>query len=150
MNAATGRKRPAEGYPPHPAVQAAVPRTRKKPTDKTLPKMMEELQPEEYKLYNQLREAEARIDATILRKRFDLLDALNRPLKVLKSSGNRDVLMDAVSEEDTDMSSPYDVRSTMAINASSRYVSIRFRYRSNPNLGVHPARGITTLRARNS
>lgn len=43
---------------------------------------MEELHPEESKLYNQLREAEARIDATILRKRFDLLDALNRPLKV--------------------------------------------------------------------
>jgi len=78
MNA--GRKRPAEAYPQHPP--QAVPRTRKKPTDKTLPKMMEEHQPEESKLYNQLREAEARIDATILRKRFDLLDALNRPLKV--------------------------------------------------------------------
>jgi hypothetical protein len=76
MNA---RKRPADAYPPHPQ---AVPRTRKKPTDKTLPKLMEEQLPEEYKLYNQLRDAEARIDATILRKRYDLLDALNRPLKV--------------------------------------------------------------------
>jgi hypothetical protein len=76
MNA---RKRTADGYPPHPQ---AVPRTRKKPTDKTLPKLMEERHPEEYKLYTQLREAEARIDATILRKRFDLLDALNRPFKV--------------------------------------------------------------------
>jgi len=46
---------------------------------------MEEQQPEEHKLYNQLREAEARVDATILRKRFDLLDALNRPLKVRAS-----------------------------------------------------------------
>jgi SWI/SNF-related matrix-associated actin-dependent regulator of chromatin subfamily D len=80
MNA---RKRPADGYPPH---SQAVPRTRKKPTDKTLPKLMEEQQPEEYKLYTQLREAEARIDATILRKRFDLLDALNRPLKVVYTS----------------------------------------------------------------
>ena len=79
MNA--GRKRPAEAYPAHP-VQANVPRTRKKPTDKTLPKTIELDQPEEYKLYNLLREAEARIDATILRKRFDLLDANNRPLKV--------------------------------------------------------------------
>jgi hypothetical protein len=78
MNAA--RKRPAEGYPPHPA--QAMPRTRKKPTDKTLPKLMEELQPDEYKLYTQLREAEARVDATILRKRFDLIDAVSRPLKV--------------------------------------------------------------------
>jgi SWI/SNF-related matrix-associated actin-dependent regulator of chromatin subfamily D len=82
MNA--GRKRPADGYPPHPV--QAVPRTRKKPTDKTLPKVMEEQSPEEYKLYNQLREAEARVDATILRKRFDLLDALNRPLKVVRLS----------------------------------------------------------------
>jgi len=81
MNA--GRKRPAEGYPPH--APQAMPRARKKPTDKTLPKLMEEQQPEEHKLYNQLREAEARVDATILRKRFDLLDALNRPLKVRAS-----------------------------------------------------------------
>jgi hypothetical protein len=80
MNA--GRKRPADTYPPHPVQQPNVPRTRKKPTDKTLPKSMEEQHSEEYKLYNQLREAEARIDATILRKRFDLLDATNRPLKV--------------------------------------------------------------------
>jgi hypothetical protein len=80
MNAA-GRKRTAEAYPPHPA--QAMPRTRKKPTDKTLPKLMQEQLPDEYKLYNQLREAEARIDATILRKRFDLIDALNRPLKVV-------------------------------------------------------------------
>lgn len=78
MNA---RKRPADGYPQHAAPQA-MPRTRKKPTDKTLPKLMEEQQPEESKLYSQLREAEARVDATILRKRFDLIDALNRPLKV--------------------------------------------------------------------
>jgi hypothetical protein len=75
------RKRPADGYPPHPP-QQAMPRTRKKPTDKTLPKLMEEQQPEESKLFSQLREAEARVDATILRKRFDLIDALNRPLKV--------------------------------------------------------------------
>ena len=44
---------------------------------------MEEIQPEEYALYNRLREAEALLDATILRKRFDLSDAVNRPLKVL-------------------------------------------------------------------
>jgi SWI/SNF-related matrix-associated actin-dependent regulator of chromatin subfamily D len=80
----TGRKRPADAYPPHPS--QAMPRARKKPTDKTLPKLMEELQPDEYKLYNQLREAEARIDATILRKRFDLIDGLNRPLKVAHRS----------------------------------------------------------------
>jgi len=81
----TGRKRPGEAYPPHPPPQPppqAMPRTRKRPTDKTLPKLMEEQHPEESKLFNQLREAEARIDATILRKRFDLLDALNRPVKV--------------------------------------------------------------------
>jgi len=91
MNAA-GRKRPADGgYPPHPAAVQAMPRTRKKPTDKTLPKLMEECQPEEYKLYNQLREAGARIDATILRKRFDLLDALNRPLKVLVIARNESI-----------------------------------------------------------
>ena len=59
-----------------------MPRTRKKPTDKTLPKFIEEQQREEAKLYVQLREAETRVDATILRKRFDLIDALSRPLKV--------------------------------------------------------------------
>ena len=83
-----GKKRPAEGYPaqgpPPPHIPQAVPRTRKKPTDKTLPKLIEELQPEEFVLYNRMREAEARLDATILRKRFDLLDALNRPLKVIR------------------------------------------------------------------
>ena len=79
MNA--GRKRPVDPYQPHPPAQAA-PRTRKKPTDRTLPKLIEEEQPEEYKLYNQLRDAEARVDATILRKRFDLLEAQTRPLKV--------------------------------------------------------------------
>jgi len=77
------RKRPAEPYAQHPA--QAVPRTRKKPTDKTLPKSLEEAFPEDYKLYAQLREAESRIDATILRKRYDLLDAVNRPLKVYSS-----------------------------------------------------------------
>ena len=80
MNA--GRKRPADAYPPQHVGPQAMPRTRKKPTDKTLPKLMEEQQQEESKLYTQLREAEARVDATILRKRFDLIDALNRPLKV--------------------------------------------------------------------
>lgn len=83
MNA--GRKRPADAYPPPHAGPQPMPRTRKKPTDKTLPKLMEEQQPEESKLYAQLREAEARVDATILRKRYDLIDALNRPLKVIYS-----------------------------------------------------------------
>jgi hypothetical protein len=78
MNAA--RKRPAEGYPPHPG--QGMPRTRKKPTDKTLPKLLEEQQPDEHRLYQQLREAEMRIDATILRKRFDIIDAMSRPIKV--------------------------------------------------------------------
>jgi len=104
MNPGGGRKRPADGYPPHPQIQA-VPRTRKKPTDKTLPKLMEELHPEESKLYNQLREAEARIDATILRKRFDLIDALNRPLKVaLFLEGIAD---DPVPKESPDIASSY-------------------------------------------
>ena len=74
-----------------------MPRTRKKPTDKTLPKLVEEQQPEEYKLYNQLRDAEARVDATILRKRFDLIDALNRPLKVAFSF----TFVDVVSKKDS-------------------------------------------------
>ena len=81
----TGRKRPADAYPPQHVGPQPMPRTRKKPTDKTLPKLTEEQQPEESKLYTQLREAEARVDATILRKRFDLIDALNRPLKVIGS-----------------------------------------------------------------
>jgi hypothetical protein len=78
----TGRKRGPEPYPQHALPPQAMPRTRKKPTDKTLPKLMEEQFPDEAKLYTSLREAEARVDATILRKRFDLIDALNRPLKV--------------------------------------------------------------------
>jgi len=78
----TGRKRGPDPYPAHTIPPQAMPRTRKKPTDKTLPKLMEEQFPDESKLYASLREAEARVDATILRKRFDLIDALNRPLKV--------------------------------------------------------------------
>jgi len=78
----TGRKRGPDPYSTHTIPPQAMPRTRKKPTDKTLPKLMEEQFPDESKLYSSLREAEARVDATILRKRFDLIDALNRPLKV--------------------------------------------------------------------
>jgi len=80
MNAA--RKRFADKYPQQHIGQQAMLMTRKKPTDKTLPKFMEEQQREEATLYVQLREAETRVDATILRKRFDLIDALSRPLKV--------------------------------------------------------------------
>jgi hypothetical protein len=117
MNAA-GRKRAAEVYPPHPP--QTMPRTRKKPTDKTLPKLMEEQLPDEYKLYNQLREAEARIDATILRKRFDLIDALNRPLKV--SSHNPWLII--VSKENTVILEYDDGRSTLAIDAAFGYVGV--------------------------
>ena len=76
--------------------------------------MMEEQQPDEFKLYSQLREAEARIDATILRKRLDLLDALNRPLKVAYYWK----LLITVSKEDSNLSEYDDFRSTMAINTS--------------------------------
>ena len=72
INMNAGRKRPPDTYPQQHVGPQAMPRTRKKPTDKTLPKLMEEQRPEDAKLYTQLREAETRVDATILRKRFDL------------------------------------------------------------------------------
>jgi hypothetical protein len=91
----TGRKRGQEPYPTHAIPPQAMPRQHRKPTDKTLPKLMEQQFPDESKLYTSLREAEARIDATILRKKLDLIDALNRPLKVqacLFHEANRSVI----------------------------------------------------------
>ena len=81
---------------------------------------MEEQLPDEYKLYNQLREAEARIDATILRKRFDLIDALNRPLKV--SFHNTWLII--VSKENTVIIEYDDGRSALAIDSAFGYVGV--------------------------
>jgi hypothetical protein len=118
MNAA-GRKRTAEAYPPQPP--QAMPRTHQKPTDKTLPKMMEEQLPDEYKLYNQLRQAEAPIDATrVLRKCFDLIDALNQPLKVPPLNP----WLMIVSKENTVIVEYDDRGSALAIYSAFGYVGV--------------------------
>jgi hypothetical protein len=122
-----GKKRPADGYPQQqpppvpPHIPQAVPRTRKKPTDKTLPRLVEELEPHEFALYNRMREAEARLDATILRKRFDLLDALNRPLKV-RCEGCGWLM--AVSEDNTAAVEYVDFGSALAVHPAVGYSCI--------------------------
>lgn len=56
-------------------------RRAKKPTDKTIPENLEKLVPN-VKLYRELRDLERRYDATIMRKRLDIQDAVNRNIKV--------------------------------------------------------------------
>jgi len=56
-------------------------RRARKPTDKTIPESLEKLVPN-VKLYNELRDLERRYDATIMRKRLDIQDAVNRNVKV--------------------------------------------------------------------
>ena len=56
-------------------------RRAKKPTDKTIPESLEKLVPN-VKLYRELRDVERRYDATIMRKRLDIQDAVNRNIKV--------------------------------------------------------------------
>lgn len=56
-------------------------RRARKPTDKTIPEGVEEIVPG-VALYRQLRDMERRYDATILRKRLDVQDAVNRNVKV--------------------------------------------------------------------
>ena len=56
-------------------------RRAKKPTDKTIPESLEKLVPN-VRLYRELRDVERRYDATIMRKRLDIQDAVNRNIKV--------------------------------------------------------------------
>lgn len=56
-------------------------RRARKPTDKTIPEGVEDIVPG-VALYRQLRDMERRYDATILRKRLDVQDAVNRNVKV--------------------------------------------------------------------
>ncbi|KAF8430661.1 hypothetical protein BGX38DRAFT_1277863 [Terfezia claveryi] len=59
-------------------------RRAKKPTDKTIPESLEKLVPN-VKLYNDLRDLERRYDATMMRKRLDIQDAVNRNVKLFKT-----------------------------------------------------------------
>ncbi|KAH0605894.1 uncharacterized protein H6S33_004351 [Morchella sextelata] len=59
-------------------------RRARKPTDKTIPEGVEEIVPA-VALYRQLRDMEKRYDATILRKRLDVQDAVNRNVKNYKT-----------------------------------------------------------------
>jgi hypothetical protein len=56
-------------------------RRARKPTDKTIPDGVDEIVPN-VELYKRLRDMERRYDATILRKRLDVQDAVNRNVKV--------------------------------------------------------------------
>ena len=56
-------------------------RRARKPTDKTIPEGVDEIVPN-VELYKRLRDMERRYDATILRKRLDVQDAVNRNVKV--------------------------------------------------------------------
>ncbi|KAI5789735.1 hypothetical protein DFH27DRAFT_571863 [Peziza echinospora] len=55
-------------------------RRARKPTDKTIPETLEKLVPN-VRLYRELRDVERRYDATIMRKRLDIQDAVNRNIK---------------------------------------------------------------------
>ncbi|KAF8475695.1 hypothetical protein BDZ91DRAFT_673610 [Kalaharituber pfeilii] len=59
-------------------------RRARKPTDKTIPDSLEKLVPN-VKLYRELRDVERRYDATIMRKRLDIQDAVNRNVKNYKT-----------------------------------------------------------------
>jgi hypothetical protein len=71
--------------PPPPAAAAAAAandmsrRKSRKPTDKTLPEGIEDIviDPEVVHLYNRLQAYERRLDATMSRKRLDLVETLN-------------------------------------------------------------------------
>ena len=56
-------------------------RRARKPTDKMIPDGVDEIVPN-VALYKELRDMERRYDATILRKRLDVQDAVNRNVKV--------------------------------------------------------------------
>ena len=56
-------------------------RRARKPTDKTIPETLEKLVPN-VRLYREMRDVERRYDATIMRKRLDIQDAVNRNIKV--------------------------------------------------------------------
>ena len=52
-----------------------------KPTDKTIPKAVEEIVGFA-SIYGEMREVERRLDAAIMRKRLDVIDAANKHTKV--------------------------------------------------------------------
>ncbi len=58
----------------------------RKPTDKNLPEGVEEcVIGDGVQRYRELREIERRLDSTMMRKRLDVQDAVNRNVKVCKS-----------------------------------------------------------------
>lgn len=62
-------------------------RRSRKPTDKTLPDGVEDciVDPEAVQRYKDLRDAERRIDATMTRKRLDIMESVNRNAKTYKT-----------------------------------------------------------------
>jgi chromatin remodeling complex protein RSC6 len=62
-------------------------RRSRKPTDKNLPDGVEEciVDPEAVQRYKSLRDVERRVDATMTRKRLDVMESVNRPSKTYKT-----------------------------------------------------------------
>ncbi|KAF7721459.1 SWI/SNF complex component snf12 [Apophysomyces ossiformis] len=86
---------------------------KKRPTDRNMPPKIEVFVPES-KLYTELSEFEKKLDATIMRKRLDIQEALGKPTKVKRtlrifiSNASADQL---TSQQNVDEESAFDLNS---------------------------------------
>ena len=91
-----------------PPKTAAAPVRRIRPTDRTIPKKIQ-AQIKDAQMYNDLREIENRLDATFLRKRYDLQDAVEKPAPATRTV--RLFLSNSVSDQHWQSSNTFEMDS---------------------------------------